>query len=75
MDCLLNRSAETKEKLEIIYITNSWDISQRTIRVLTVQSDKILAYCFLREEVRTFSKDQILSVFPYKPAQKNLLSS
>ncbi|WP_082235229.1 WYL domain-containing protein [Halobacillus massiliensis] len=75
MEALLKRSADSKERLEMIYLSHDSTLSQRTVRVLNVYEARVVAYCFLRKEVRTFSKDRILSVFPTKNHQKRLLSS
>ncbi|MGM8214562.1 hypothetical protein ACLIA0_03200 [Bacillaceae bacterium W0354] len=64
METLLKRSVEEKSKLEMIYYKVNGEFSQRIIRVIKNMDDKILAYCFSKKEVRTFSKKNILSILP-----------
>lgn len=59
---LLNRAAVEKTVLEMIYMASDNKVSQRFIRVLEVKEDGILAYCYYRKKVRTFKKNNILSV-------------
>ncbi|MGP4060454.1 hypothetical protein [Halobacillus sp. H74] len=61
---ILNRAADAKKSLEIIYVDGKGNMTQRKIRVVEVRENQILAYCYCRNQVRLFSKDGILSVFP-----------
>lgn len=61
MQGLFIRSMETKQKLEIIYVSAENQLSQRIIRVLKVNEEKILAYCYSKRMVRTFTVSGILS--------------
>ena len=56
--------------VEIIYESQSKQLTQRKIKILEIQDDKIKAYCYLRDQVRTFQLDQILSAFPVKIERK-----
>ncbi|MFC7063788.1 hypothetical protein [Halobacillus seohaensis] len=66
MNGLFIRSAEDKQKLEMIYLASNERLSQRVIRVLSVKKDDILAYCYSRNQLRTFKKENVMSVYPYK---------
>ncbi|MDQ0174221.1 WYL domain-containing protein [Bacillus chungangensis] len=72
MNGLLMRALESKEKLEIIYLSNSNEISQRKIRVIEVKQS-IKVYCFLRKQYRVFSLSNILSMQPLKNKHRNPL--
>ncbi|WP_019377651.1 hypothetical protein [Virgibacillus halodenitrificans] len=61
MNGLLSRSISTKQKLIIFYIDSNNKVTERSIRVLQVHDDHILAYCYYRKKVRTFKLDNILS--------------
>ncbi|WP_188456430.1 WYL domain-containing protein [Virgibacillus oceani] len=61
MKRLLVNSVETNQKLEIIYLSDHNQLSQRVIKVIRVKDDTVLAYCFSKKEVRTFKLDNILS--------------
>jgi len=58
---LFLRSIENWEPIEIIYLNSKGKISQRTIHVLSETETNIKAYCFLKKQLRTFKKDNILS--------------
>ena len=66
MNGLMERAVISKQRLEMVYISSEGDMSQRMVRVLEVREDTILAFCFARRKVRTFKRDNILSVFPSK---------
>ena len=70
MESLLNRSIEQKQKLEMIYLASNGELSQRIFRVIEVKEDGILAYCYSRRQVRTFKKENILSLNPYRSGKK-----
>ncbi|WP_077622860.1 hypothetical protein [Sediminibacillus massiliensis] len=70
MENLLHRSKDTKQIIEIIYIADDDQLSQRSIRVIAVKEKSILAYCYSRKKIRTFKQDNILAVFPAKKSRK-----
>jgi predicted DNA-binding transcriptional regulator YafY len=66
MNCLLNRAAETGGLIEMIYISEKGELSQRKIKVFEVSSDSISAFCLLRHQKRIFKRANILSIGPVK---------
>lgn len=66
MKGILLRAADSKNPLELIYINNDNQISQRIIKVLGVNDNQIKAYCYTRRQFRTFKLDNILSVAPHR---------
>ncbi|NYV66194.1 hypothetical protein HYI36_13055 [Bacillus sp. Gen3] len=62
MNGLLLRAVETHEKLEMIYLSNKGEITQRIIRVEKVGDQSLRAYCYSRKQVRTFKLSNILSI-------------
>ncbi|MFC7060779.1 hypothetical protein [Halobacillus seohaensis] len=66
MNGLFIRSAEDKQNLEMIYLGSNEQLSQRVIKVVSVKKDDILAYCYSRDQLRTFKKENVMSVYPYK---------
>lgn len=64
MDGLLLRSIEENIPLEMIYLSDDQQISQRKLLVKEVNDEYIRAYCLLRKQVRTFRKENILSLMP-----------
>ncbi|ASF40960.1 hypothetical protein CEH05_18080 [Halobacillus halophilus] len=66
MNGLMERAVISKQRIEMVYISSEGDMSQRMVRVLEVREGTILAFCLARRKVRTFKRDNILSVFPPK---------
>ncbi|SEA54505.1 hypothetical protein SAMN05421743_105237 [Thalassobacillus cyri] len=66
MKGLFLRAQENKMKLEMFYMDDEGSLTQRTIRVLRVSKESILAYCYERKEVRSFKQENILSAGPLR---------
>lgn len=64
MEGLLIRSIEQHMPLEMIYLADNQEITQRTLIIKEVTDEYIKAYCLLRKQVRTFKRDNILSIMP-----------
>ncbi|EKN68808.1 hypothetical protein BABA_12176 [Neobacillus bataviensis LMG 21833] len=64
MDGLLNRSIEEHMPLEMIYLAENQELSQRKLIVKEVNGDYIRAYCLARKQMRTFKRENILSILP-----------
>ncbi|PEQ51773.1 hypothetical protein [Bacillus cereus] len=62
MNHLLNYSFNQKIPIELIYLNGSGDFSQRTVIVRKVYEDCILVYCMQKQQVRTLTLTNILSV-------------
>jgi predicted DNA-binding transcriptional regulator YafY len=62
MKGLLLNAVETGERLELIYMSNKSELSQRIIKVLDVQEDSFKAYCYTRKQFRTFKMSNVLSI-------------
>ena len=73
MDGLLFRSIEENIPLEMIYLSNNQQISQRKLVVKEVNDEYIRAYCLLRKQVRTFRRENILSIMPNSIPKKYFL--
>ncbi|MBP2257455.1 hypothetical protein [Virgibacillus alimentarius] len=61
MHFILHRSLQRKEKIRIFYMDRSNRLTERCIRVIRINEDSIVAYCYWRKKVRTFKRDYILS--------------
>ncbi|MCL6574333.1 MAG: hypothetical protein K6T88_22085 [Bacillus sp. (in: Bacteria)] len=70
MDGLLMRSIEENVPLEMIYLADNQEVSQRNLLVKEVNNEYIRAYCLLRKQIRTFKRENILSIMP-KPRSNN----
>ncbi|MEK4922046.1 hypothetical protein MKX67_09055 [Cytobacillus sp. FSL W7-1323] len=66
MKGLLIRGVNNKEELEMIYLDNKGDISQRRIKILAVYEDYFRAYCFTKRQQRTFKVSNVLSIGPVR---------
>jgi predicted DNA-binding transcriptional regulator YafY len=73
MDGLLLRSLEGNFPVEMIYLSNNQQISQRKLLVKEVNNEYIIAYCLMRKQIRTFRRENILSIMPNKGSNKRLL--
>lgn len=62
MRSLLLRAAANGALLEMIYQDYKGNISQRRIKVLSVNEVSFKAYCYIRKQQRTFKISNILSV-------------
>jgi len=64
IDGLLFRSIEEHLPLEMIYLASNQELSQRKLIVKEVNDDYIRAYCLTRKQMRTFKRENILSIMP-----------
>jgi len=62
MDGLLIRSIEEHIPLEMIYLAENQELSQRKLIVIEVNDDYIRAFCLTRKQMRTFKRGNILSI-------------
>ncbi|GAB2555982.1 hypothetical protein [Gracilibacillus alcaliphilus] len=58
---LLTNSLEKKGKIMIYYMDNQNIVTQRIVRVIKVEDNRLIAYCYYRQQVRSFKIDNILS--------------
>ncbi|QVY60911.1 hypothetical protein [Cytobacillus gottheilii] len=70
MKGLLMRAAGTGEELEMIYQDHKGNISQRKVKVLTVNEESFHAYCFIRRQQRTFKLNNTLSIAPARKMRR-----
>lgn len=62
MNGLYRRSLEDHVPLEMIYLSDRNVLTHRKIVVKEIHSLYIKAYCYTRRQIRTFRRDQILSI-------------
>lgn len=63
MKDFIKKCLNEQKQIEIIYISDSGSISQRTITIVSIFNDsKIKAYCHLRKKHRVFKLENVLSV-------------
>jgi len=52
---------ENEEKLMIYYLDDHGNLTQRIIKMIRINDENLLAYCYYRKRVRTFKLANILS--------------
>ncbi|WP_226666099.1 hypothetical protein [Metabacillus litoralis] len=57
----LTFSLQKNKPITIIYLSNDGKVSQRKVLVKKIGHDKMIAYCFLRHHIRTFTLNNVLS--------------
>ncbi|MDR4317907.1 Uncharacterised protein [Niallia circulans] len=70
MKGLLKRAVMNGEVLEMIYLNTKEEISQRRIKVIKLNEESFSAYCFTRNQQRTFKISNILSVGPVRTVRR-----
>ena len=70
MKGLLFRAAGSGEVLEMIYQDDKGNLSQRRIKVLTLNDESFKAFCYIRKQQRTFKLGNILSIGPVRKMQR-----
>jgi len=73
IDYVLVESLKQHRIITIIYQGENKDISQRDIKVLKMQEDKIEAYCYLRHRIRNFKKSNVLAALSIINTQNNYI--
>jgi predicted DNA-binding transcriptional regulator YafY len=61
MKSIFQHSIKTKQKNLIFYIDSSNNLTERIIRVIKMNEEQIVAYCYWRKKIRTFKIENILS--------------
>jgi len=59
--------------VEVMYISNSGEITKRRIKVLKLQGDSFQAYCFLRKTKRTFKVNNVLALIPVERKESRVI--
>ena len=62
MENIYVKSMQERLPMEVIYINKHGIITQRMIRVLRYNDAYIKGYCYTKRHIRTFKRDNILSV-------------
>ncbi len=61
MEQCIKYSYIEQKPIEIIYLSRQGQFSQRKITVKSIDNGHLVAYCFIRKQMRVFSLSQILS--------------
>ncbi|RHW43258.1 hypothetical protein D1B31_00845 [Neobacillus notoginsengisoli] len=66
MNGMLLRSMEENMPLEVIYLSKKNELTQRKMIIRAIRGNDVYAYCLLRNKLRTFKLENILSARPGK---------
>ena len=64
MNGVLKRALQTGDTVQLIYLDGRGKMTQRTVIPREIKNGRLLAYCFLRRERRSFIISNILSAYP-----------
>ncbi|MEW9669997.1 WYL domain-containing protein [Ammoniphilus sp. 3BR4] len=62
----LQRYLTSGQLVEIIYLNQQGQISQRKLRLYSIDGDQLKAYCLTRSSIRSFSIKNILALASVK---------
>ncbi|WP_338449007.1 hypothetical protein R4Z09_22755 [Niallia oryzisoli] len=66
MQLLINKSLTEQIPIEMIYLSEKNQFTQRKIVVKQLDGEYIRAYCFLRRQTRVFKRKNVLSIMPVR---------
>ena len=58
----VTKVAHAGRKVNIIYLSASGVMTKRMIRILSYHDEKVIAYCYMRNKIRTFKRNNILAM-------------
>ncbi|WP_226683381.1 hypothetical protein [Sutcliffiella horikoshii] len=71
MSRMLEWYMNSRRPIEIIYMSKDGSITQRSLLVLDISKNNVTAFCYLRNQKRTFLLENILSYRPLIKTYKN----
>lgn len=66
----LIKSFETNCELDMIYLAKNGEVSKRRIKVLQINKNLFRAYCYLRNDNRTFKINHVLALVPVSSRER-----
>jgi predicted DNA-binding transcriptional regulator YafY len=60
------RALEEKERIIMMYLDRNNQLTERVVRVIKMNGDAVLVFCYYRKQLRTFNINNILSAGPIK---------
>lgn len=64
---------ERNQLVDMMYLSKSGEITKRRIKVISVSESTFKAYCFVKHASRTFSIDNVLSMFPVVRKEREVI--
>jgi len=69
----LLKSMRYGQILDMMYLSNSGEITKRRIKVFKIYGDSFQAFCFLRMTKRTFKVDNVLALIPVERKESRVI--
>ena len=66
IDTVLRTSLEEKRIVTIMYEDDKGNITKRNIKVISIDGNRVKAYCYLRRKIRIFNRNHILAADFYR---------
>lgn len=63
---MLQRCLVSGKRLEMIYLSDKGEFSQRMIKLISLDEKTVTAFCYFRRSKRIFKLENILSLAPYQ---------
>jgi len=61
---ILEKAIKYNQLINMVYMSKEGQITKRKIKVLNLDKEQLHAFCFLRQEKRTFNINNILALEP-----------
>lgn len=58
------KNMNKNQLVEVIYISNSGQITKRRVKVYKVNQQSFIGYCYLRKSIRTFNIANVFALVP-----------
>lgn len=60
----IERAVRRSQTVDIIYIDKSSQVTKRRVKMLKLDKQSVITYCFIRRSIRRFKIDNILAITP-----------
>lgn len=70
---LLEKSIKQNQLVNMVYMSKKGQITQRKIKALKMNEEQLHAFCFLRQDKRTFNINNILALEPIYTTRRNMV--
>ncbi len=69
----LLKMLERNQLVDMMYFAKNGEITKRRIKVISVSDSTFKAYCFVKHASRTFTIDNVLSMFPVVRREREVI--
>ncbi|MCM3316698.1 transcriptional regulator [Rummeliibacillus stabekisii] len=60
----LIKAMQHNQLVDLMYISQTGEITKRRVKLITIVGDRFQAFCFTKHAKRTFITDNVLAVMP-----------